>query len=100
MYLLQKNEEEIFHARKSVLYDDREPWVKKEGSGFIVTMGASKLFELIGIYMFYSIGKKYNSKNIGLSRDDGLALFKNVSGPASEKIKNNYSLCLSKKAYK
>ena len=37
--------------------------------------------------MLYLIGKKYDSKNIGLYRDDGLAVFKNVSGPASEKMK-------------
>ena len=43
--------------------------------------------ELIAIYMLYLIGKKYNSKNIVLYRDDELAVFKNVSGPASEKIK-------------
>ena len=43
--------------------------------------------ELIGISMLYLIGKKYNSKNIGLYRDYGLAVFKNVIGPASEKMK-------------
>ena len=46
--------------------------------------------ELIGIYMLYLFGKKYDSKNIVLYRDDGLAVFKNVSGPASEKIKKQY----------
>ena len=30
--------------------------------------------------------KKYNSKNVGLYRNDELAVFKNVRGPASEKI--------------
>ena len=33
------------------------------------------------------IGKKYNSKTIGLYRDAGLAAFKNISGPVSEKYK-------------
>ena len=42
---------------------------------------------LIGIYMLLLIGKQYNSKYIGLYKDGGLATFKNVSGPASEKIK-------------
>ena len=54
--------------------------------------------ELISIYMLYLIGKKYDSKNIMLYRDDGLTVFKNVSGPASEKIKNSYNLSLSKTA--
>ena len=88
--ITRKDVEVIFHERKSVLYNDGEPWVKKEGGSFDVTMGAyngAEVCELIGIYMLYIIGKKYDSKNIGLYRDVGLAVFKNVSGPASEKIK-------------
>ena len=42
--------------------------------------------ELIGIFMLSLIGNKYNSNNIGLYSDDGLAAFKNTSGPQSEKI--------------
>ena len=86
--ITRKDVEVIFHARKSVLYNNGEPWVKKEGGSFDVTMGAydgAEVCELIGIYMLYLIGKKYDSKNIGLYRDDGLAVFKKVSGPASEK---------------
>ena len=30
----------MFHFRKSILYDNGIPWVKKEGNGFDVTMGA------------------------------------------------------------
>ena len=37
--------------------------------------------------MLYLVGKKYDSKNIGLYRDDGPATFKNVSRSASEKMK-------------
>ena len=80
----------MFHAQKSVLYNDGQPWVKKEGSNFDVTMGAydgAEVCELIGSYMLYLIRKKYDSNKIGLYRDNGLALFKNISGPASEKIK-------------
>ena len=34
-------------------------------------------------------GEKYNKKDIGLYRDDGLAVFKNISGPEAEKIKKD-----------
>ena len=84
--ITRKDIEVIFHARKSVLYNDGEPWVKKKGGSFDVTMGAydgAEVCQLIGIYMLYLIGKKYDSKNIGLYRDDRLALLKNASGPAS-----------------
>ena len=65
---ITRNEVEvIFHARKSVLYNDGEPWMK-EGGSFDVTMRApdgAEVCELIGIYMLYLIGKKYDSKMLG-----------------------------------
>ena len=55
---------------KSVLYNDGDPWVKKEGGSFNVTMGVYnwvEVCELIVIFMLYLIGKKnYDSKNIRL----------------------------------
>ena len=47
--------------------------------------------------MLYLIGKKYYSKNIGLYRDDGLALLKNVSGPASEIIQKHLQYLFKQK---
>ena len=66
--ITRKDVEIIFHARKSVLYNNREPWVKKEGGSFDVTIGMydwAEVCERIGIYMLYLIGKKNDSKNIG-----------------------------------
>ena len=40
---------------------------------------------IIAIYMLYVLGKEYYSKNIGLYRDVGLAVFKNVSGQLQKK---------------
>ena len=47
----------------------------------------AEVCELISIFMSSLIGNKYNPNNIGHYRDDGLAVFKNKSGPQSEKIK-------------
>ena len=47
----------------------------------------AEVCELIGIFMLSLIGNKYNRNNIGLYRDDGLTVFKDTSGPQSEKIK-------------
>ena len=74
--------------------------MKKEGGNFDVTMGAhdgTEVCELIGIYMLYLIGKKFDSKNIRLYRDDGLAVLKIVSGPASEKIKKTFTIFVEAK---
>ena len=64
--------------------------VKKEGGSFNVTTGeydGAEVPELVGIYKLYLIRKKCDSKNIGLYRDDGLAVIKNVSWPASKNKK-------------
>ena len=48
----RKDVEVIFQAQKSVLYSDREPWVKKESGSFGFTLGAydgAEACELIGI---------------------------------------------------
>ena len=79
-----KDRETIFHARKSLLYNEGEPWIKKQSNSFDVTMGSydgAEVCELIGIFMLSLIGNKYNPNNIGLYRDDGLAVFKKYKRP-------------------
>ena len=83
----------IKHARKSLLYDNSEPWMKKDSGWFDLTMGAydgAEVCELVGTFLLYKLSLKYNKNKIGLYRDDGLAIFKNISGPKSEKIKKNF----------
>ena len=82
----------IKHARKSLLYDNCEPWMKKDSGLFDVSMDAYdgvEVCELVGTFLLYKLSLKYNKNDIGLYRDDGLAIFKNISGPKSGKIKNN-----------
>ena len=55
----------------------------------------AKKGERIGIYVLYLTGQKYDSKNIGLYREDWQAVFKNLSGRATEKIKKQLK-CLFK----
>ena len=62
--ITKKDIETIFHARKSVLYNNKEAWVKKESSSFDVTMGeydGVEVCELDGIYMLYLIGKVFGT---------------------------------------
>ena len=42
--------------------------------------------ELVGSFLHHNLSEKYERKNLVLYREDGLAIFKNVSGPALEKI--------------
>ena len=53
-------------------------------------MGAydgAEVCELIGLFMLHKLSTQYDKYNIGLYRDDGLAIFKNISGLESERIK-------------
>ena len=78
----------MYHARKSLLFSNEKPWMKRERNLFEVTMGAydgADVCKLVGIFMLNKISKKYDKNDIGLSRDDGLAVFKNISGPKSER---------------
>ena len=82
----------IKQARKSLLYDNSEPWMKKDSGLFDVTMGAcdgEEVCELVGTFLLYKLSLKYNKNNIGLYRDDVVAIFKNISGPKSEKVKKD-----------
>ena len=45
--------------------------------------------ELVGNYLLYELSKLYEKKDIGLYRDNGLAIFKNKSGRESKKIKKS-----------
>ena len=64
--------------------------MKKGSDLFDVSMGAydgTEVCELIDIFLLNLLGRWYDTKNSGLSRDDGLSSFKNCSGPQMEKIK-------------
>ena len=67
--------------------------LKNQSNNFDVAMGSyggAEVCELIGIFMFSLIGNIYNHNNIRLYRDNGLTVFKNTSGPQSEKIKMTF----------
>ena len=83
----------IKHARKSLLFNKQQIWIKKESGLFDVTMGAydgAEVCELVGIFILYQLSRIYNKNDIGLYRDDGLAVFRNTSGPQAEKIKKHF----------
>ena len=49
----------------------------------------AEVCELVGRYILDQLGSQYNKENIGLYRDDGLAVFENVTGPQAERIKKD-----------
>ena len=81
----------IMHARKSLLFDKKTPWTKKGDKGkFDVTMGSydgAEVCELVGTCILNILAEKYGKNNVGLYRDDGLAVFENINGNQAEKIR-------------
>jgi hypothetical protein len=81
----------ILHCRKSILFDEEKPWIKKNNSElFDVTMGSydgAEICELVGLYALNILSKKIDKANIGLYRDDGLAVLKNAPGTKSDRVR-------------
>ena len=58
----------IWHARKSLLFDNTSTWSKKEGGEFDVTMGSydgAEVCELVGLYVLEQLSKKFDKRSIG-----------------------------------
>ena len=56
----------------------------------MVAFDGAEVCELVGNFLLHKLSEKYERKNLALYRDDGLAIFKNVSGPDSEKFKKKF----------
>ena len=79
----------IFHSRKTFLFSDNEPWVKKTGDNFDVPMGgydSAEVSDLVGLYLLNKLEAVFPQENVGLYRDDGLAVL-SVSGPQIDRIR-------------
>ena len=83
----------IKHCRKSLLYNNHEPWKKKgTDSCFDVTMGrydGAEVCELVGIYLSSLLASIIDKNNSGLYRDDGLIYLRNVNGQKMDRVRKN-----------
>ena len=81
----------IIHSRKSLLFHHDAAWVEKGDSGlFDANIGSydgAEVCELVGLYILNRLSEKYNKESTGLYRDDGLAVFSNISAPQTDRIK-------------
>ena len=83
------------HARKSLVFDCNTPWIKKDGASmFDVIMRSfdgAEICELIGLFVLHKLNEKFKPGNIGLYRDDGLAVFENLSGRAADEARKEFT---------
>ena len=93
-------------ARKTFLFHDGIPWVKRSGNeDFDVPMGSydgTEVCELVGAFLLNNLSHAFDKTCVGLYRDDGLGVFKSHSGPESArkrkeiiKIFNTYNLSIT-----
>ena len=65
----------IIHAKSSILIHNHQPWQKKGNTTFDVTMGSydgAETCELVGNFLLSQL--QHLNVNVGLYRDDGLAI--------------------------
>ena len=67
----------FFHTKKSFLFNNKQPWIKKQNSACNVTMGSydgAETCELVDLYLLSLLTRVI--PNLGLYRDDGLAVIR------------------------
>ena len=78
-------------ARKTLLFNNEEPWCKRNNDDeFNVPMGSyngAKVCELIGAFMLNELSGVVDKKELGLYRNDGLGVMRNIGGPEIERRK-------------
>ena len=82
----------IMNARKTLLFHHEEPWMKKNAEeDFDVPMGChdgAEIYKLVGKFILNKISPiMHEQNNVGLYRDDGLGIFRNLSRPNMERKK-------------
>ena len=92
--ITDEEEEIIMHAKEALLFHENSAWRKKsvEPGNFDVTMGSfdgSETAEIVGLFILNKLSLKFGIECVGLYRDDGLALMKNVTGPRAERMKKD-----------
>ena len=79
------------HTCQTIISYDNRIWTKKSNiNNFDIAMGSfqgAEVCDLIGLYILSEISPITGPLNIGLYRDDGLAVIKQSSGTSLEKFK-------------
>ena len=79
----------LIHCKKSFLFNGNSTWKKKNNvKDFDVTMGSydgAETCELVGLYILFLLSSIIDKQNVGLYRDDGLAILQNTNGHFADK---------------
>ena len=79
------------NARKTLPFESTTPWIKNTGDDELnVQMGVfdnADIYELIGTFIQSNLTNIINKEDLGLYRNGGLGIFKNISRPEIERKK-------------
>ena len=92
----------IKHTKNALLFHKGEAWEKKDRT-FDVTMGSydgAETCELVGLYMLDKLKQDVPAHQIGLYRDDGLAIIPQSNGPKLDKIRKQITATFKKEGLK
>lgn len=85
--------EAIMNARHSLMFTDNKAWTKTTGnSNFDVAMGSydgAEICELVGLLLLAKVTKIHAKEDIGLYRDDGLAVIRDTNGPKTDRMRKD-----------
>ena len=83
----------LMHTCQTIIFYDNRIWTKKTNkNNFNIAMGSfqgAEVCDLIGLHILSEISPITGPSNIGLYRDDGLAIIKQPSGTTLEKMKKS-----------
>ena len=86
-----EDEEIILHCKRSLLFHNNEVWTKMNNDkNFDVTMGSldgAETCEIVGLFILNMLKSEINQDNLGLYRDDGLAIIKNANGHTLDNLR-------------
>ena len=93
IHIPEKDLRTIKHCKKSLLYNNNEPWEKKNTeSCFYITMDSfdgAQIRELVGIHILSLLQNELDKRSTGLYRDDGLVLLRNTSKQKTDRIRKD-----------
>ena len=83
----------IIQARKTLVFNNNEPWAKKSGNkDFDFPMDCfdgGEVFEIVRTYLLSKISNEINKKQLGIYHDDGLGVLRNMSGSEMDQTRKN-----------
>ena len=81
------------NARQTLMFTKGKTWSKRNASNcFDVAMGSydgAEICELVGLFVLDQLKKIVPRQNIGLYRDDGLAVVESTNGPKADKTRKD-----------